>query len=187
MSKKAKDGIIRVGDKVRILNPQMFVRCGYPMTVSSETEIVEKELGMKIAEFIHSVSPDRNFIPGLRPASSDFERLKSKIAREVAHYRCGLKGWGGRARQIYTREDICYLNQVCTVRGIRFVKTGEYEPASGGGYSYYGDMEDYEPPYLAVDKTHKILELDYSLGFSVVEIEASRVEKVVEVPVENCV
>jgi hypothetical protein len=187
MSKKAKDGIIRVGDKVRILNPQMFVRCGYPMTVIAETELVEKELGVKIAEFIHSVTPDRNFIPGLRPTTSKFEYLKTKITRELAHYRCCLKNWGGKTRQIYTEENPYYANKVCCVVGVRFVKTGEYEPASGGGYSYYGDIEDFEPPYLAVNKTHKILQLDYGFSFSAAEIEACHVEKVVEVPAENCV
>ena len=39
MSKKDPK-IIRVGDKVRIVNPEMFVRCGYPMTKQDAREEV---------------------------------------------------------------------------------------------------------------------------------------------------
>ena len=62
--------------------------------------------------------------------------------------------FGGRKRTIHTKTVSEYENDVFTVQGVRFVKTGEWAP--GGQSGYYG--EDYDPPYLANEKTHRILD-----------------------------
>jgi mannose-6-phosphate isomerase class I len=55
---KKSDNIIRVGDTVKIVNPQFFVRVGYPKSVSEETEIVFEKHRIEIEEFLKKFNVD---------------------------------------------------------------------------------------------------------------------------------
>jgi len=47
----------------------------------------------------------------------------------------------------------------------RVVKTGTYIEASGGGFDYWGEANDYYPPYLEDQKTHILYWLDREDGY----------------------
>lgn len=39
--------VYRYGDKVRVVNPEFFIRCGYPKTIESESDVVYQEKEMR--------------------------------------------------------------------------------------------------------------------------------------------
>jgi hypothetical protein len=144
--------VFRNGDKIKIITPEIFVRCGYPKTIESETKVVIEEQGNRLIEMLKEL--------GLRNSLSGghyFTRVFNKIAREIAYGRLKQNGFGGCERKIYTRtEDI--KGKEFRVVGKRRVKTGMYNAPSGGYDSYNGEY-DYDPGYLDGEKTHVILEI----------------------------
>ena len=58
MSKKLDPKIIRVGDMVRIDNPEMFIRCGYPMSLEDACKEVDELFGDDILRLLDSVATD---------------------------------------------------------------------------------------------------------------------------------
>lgn len=164
---------IRVGALCRVVNPEFVVRVGYPLTVQAETEAVLAEQG----EFLRStvIRLTGGFGCGTR-----LEKAVRAMAKEIAYLRCVGKGWGGKERAIHCHTLEEWRGRTFHVRGVRFVKTGEYYPAK----TWEGE---YEPAYLANEKTHRILELpccppaDTPIPlFSFLEIEAENVERVTE-------
>jgi len=53
--RKLDPKIIRVDDYVRIDNPEMFVRCGYPLSLNDMCKEVEDIFGKVIEDLIYSV------------------------------------------------------------------------------------------------------------------------------------
>ena len=166
-----KDNIIRKGDKVIILSPEIFYRCGYPLDVVEETDKILKDHAHDIAQFIKpfgaNVEPKWSWGGG---SYADNYHIR-KIAREIAYAKVKSKNFGGHTRKIYTTTMPDYQDEEVVVENIRFVKTGIY--VSGSYYSYDGD---YDPPVLCNQKTHKIL--DVSLGPDHFEIEDIHVGKI---------
>lgn len=168
---KSKD-IIRVGDRVRIVVPELFVRCGYPLTVQNEQEKIELEFGKDIIDLMEKV--------GLQVKPTEVSPpVFHKIAKELGYASAKQKRFGGHKREIYTRKSEELLGVEVSVVEVRFVKTGNYE---SGGYSGY-EWEEYEPPCLTNVATHKILGFfhgDSCLSDSsrMLSIEAKNVEKV---------
>lgn len=167
--------VFRHGDKVKIITPEIFVRCGYPKTIESETKVVIEEQGNRLIEMLKEL--------GLRNSLSGghyFTRVFNKIAREIAYGRLKQNGFGGCERKIYTRtEDI--KDKKFEVVGKRCVKTGVYN-APSGGYDYYSGGYDCDPGYLGNEKTHVILEIQPCDMISFIrerplEIEEVNVEK----------
>lgn len=139
--------VARVGDRIRITRPAFFVRCGYPLDFDAEYRKVLADRRDDIGRFLVSV--------GVAPGESirlsrDMEVAVQKVARAIAYATIRQRRFGGRDRRIYTHEFPDLAGVEAAVSGVRFVKTGEWVPGSGG--------EEPEPNWLANERTHRILE-----------------------------
>ncbi len=168
--------VFHIGDLVTIINPEVFIRVGYPLTRNYALEVAQKEYTERVYAFMREVSPE----PELFTVHNSDPRLYGDLVDALASYWLRLNNYGGKERRIYT-EPMESLRHTKGWRVVskRIVKTGVY--AAGG---YYGgnavELEpDYSPPYLANEKHHVLLTLDHPTGsvewLSVVEIEASNV------------
>jgi hypothetical protein len=170
--KKLDPSIIRIDDCVQIANPEVFVRVGYPLDFYDEFEQVEKQYRGDVVRFISSTCGGGP----LRIGDVTFEQVVTKCLRAITYLKIKEKNFGGRERRIFTEQRREFEGQVCSVEGAKFVKTGTYVPGCRTSYEY----EDYEPPYLSKEKTHKILKLTHN--FETFWIEAKNVKKIQEDP-----
>lgn len=171
--RKVSHPIYRRFDKVRVINPRVFVRCGYPLTIEDGREWVRNH-------------DKRGQIPllaldfGLVSKSSQFDddyRLISDIQEAIARAWVRKQGFGGNERSIYTQERPEIMGKVYQVDDKCVVKTGTYRRGSS-------DPEDAEGPSLRNVKTHTILRVstpmnsqDYlDFNYDSFEIEAVNVE-----------
>lgn len=153
---------IKIGTLVKIINPEFLVRVGYPETVESAREKMEKHiLATKyksisdiLLENFEFISDDRNGYNWC------IERIKNTLARE---FNSNELNFGGKERKIYTRriDDLQDIEFTIKDPPIRKV-TGTYVHACGG-YDYYGEY-DYEPAYLEGSKHHIFYKLNYYHG-----------------------
>lgn len=183
MSKKAKEGIIRKDDLVRVVTPAFFVRCGYPKCIETEKTVVLAQFGQQIDDLLKTcdVYTKGDTIAGtnLIWCGEDhvYRRTIEDIAKKIAYARLHTHGFGGIERAIYTRDIPCHKDQEFRVMDIQFVMTGTYSSPS---WSRTFDGDEYEPGYLESPKRHKILWLHGCWdddGYPL-RIEACHVEKV---------
>lgn len=171
MGKPKRDRGVRVGDRVRIVTPAFFARCGYPMAVTIEADRIRRDRGDAIAMFLAAEGVRADPHGGTVTAVG-------KVARALAYELCRQANWGGRDRRIHTRDIPALAGAQTVVRSVRFVKTGEYTPGcTRGGYDGY----DYAPAYLSDERSHRIIgtDLEAWVGdepLSGLEIEAANVE-----------
>lgn len=166
-----KKDIIRVGDWVKVVNPQEFIRCGYPLSFQDEKTEVYEKYSKKVEEFLHNEIGLGVKLFGDLKSLTEVDAAVDKICGAIAYETLKRKGFGGRSRQIYTKENKNILGKEGCVSRIKFHKTGEYYSPSGGG------EYDYESGGLRNEKTHKILEVNVFFD-TVFKIEAVNVEKV---------
>jgi len=167
MSKKLDPKIIRIGDRVRIVNPLIFIRCGYPLCKDDIRPNIIKNYGDVISELVRCVSQGEEFI--IKNIENDNEpgvyedyvalphkeqRVNDSIVEELTFIQLASKQYGGDERSIHTRLEEKYRNKLFQVAGIKYVKTGRY--VGGGCFSSY---DDYDPPCLTNSRTHKVLSL----------------------------
>jgi len=164
--RKKDPKIIRVGDTVRIINPEFFIRCGYPMSFKDACRIVEKEHKDRIAEFIRgfdftTYTNKGSGLLGFPISEEKWEdnRTFSKIVGALAYEYVRAKRFGGTERKIYTKHCPDYKDKRMTVEYIKFFQTGNYVRGSGESYDSYAGEYDYDPSFLEDQKTHKILGL----------------------------
>lgn len=148
MAKTAKTGNIRVGDRVRVVTPKLFVRCGYPLSFDAVLAEVATKHRLAVEEFLGTLGV-------MLPASSyeGYPQSVGKVLKAVAYDLLRQRGHGGKERSIYTTEKPEFAGKEYAVTAVRFVKTGYYCP----GYVDYSG--DHNPPYLGSEKTHRILTL----------------------------
>ena len=165
---------IKALDRVRIVNPDFFVRRGYPLSFEDVRKETEEKYARKIVEFMAGI--------GMSAAEPDVGGMYdskgkpfSEIVRALTYCEIKSKGFGGCTRSIHTERKEEHKGVETSVMGVRFVKTGEY---MRGGIHGTWEGYEYEPPYLANEKTHRILSLAF--GFEQLEIEATNVELVKE-------
>jgi len=184
--------IIRVGDKVRIVNPYFFVRVGYPLTPAMAEEEIAEFFSKEINEFLNKIKPtDSKADHPLSLGQRDRDKKSfDRVVRALSYDWVKLRGFGGRERKIYSEPVTIPEDCIATVISIKYVKTGTYEYGSGGQYNAWnGDYDDYQPAYLSDEKTHKILEVDYRrIIFADNDqwIEAANVEKIHEEEDAEC-
>ena len=167
---KKDPNIIREGDWVKVINPEIFIRCGYPMDYKEEAKKAYDEHGIAIRGFLwHQCG----ILPPIYE-NRDFEHTVERIAERIGYLKCKTANFGGAERKIFTERREEYLGLEGWVNGVRFVRTGTYY-APSGGYSYDGEY-DYDPGGLYKPKTHKILTMFFN-GQEDFEIEAIHVEK----------
>jgi hypothetical protein len=147
--------VYHVDDIVRVVNPEVVVRVGYPLTKGMAQDAAIKEYDERIHAFMASVSPepDQFTVHGSDP------RLYNDLVNALASYWLRLQGYGGKERKIYTETDERIRNTTgWRVLSKRTVKTGTY---SSGGYSGGWDGEpDYLPPCLSNEQSHILLTLE---------------------------
>jgi hypothetical protein len=108
-----KKDIIRIGDKVRIVEPEVFVRCGYPMG-KKHAEEWYKSNEKEIENFFYNIELDLN--------NSNVSRFK--FQEQLYGLYLKSHGFGGNTRKIYTERDEA-------IRGIEVVVWGKYIKRSG--------------------------------------------------------
>jgi len=195
--------IIRVGDTVKIINPELFVRCGYPLSRNDCVGMIKKQYESDIIDLIHCVYqgidfikrdadgkfPDSSFVLKNDVFSDKFRdnACLSSVHREIidrlAYAKLNSLKFGGNERKILTEKKEEFRNKVAKVVGIRFVKTGIYD----AGYQIADD--DWCQSGLSDEKTHKILELTalgenrynkWTVYGQNISIESIHVEKIFE-------
>jgi hypothetical protein len=157
MPKKRKPGVIYPYDYVRIINPDIFIRCGYPLNKELVKDtVITKEQREAIDEMLRKfdIGTTHDTLYGLQV--KDTSEVFNKVLDVVAGAVLGRMGFGGKERIIYTERRHDYASLMMRVYSKRIVKTGSYYPPSGG-HDYWTGEYDYEPGGLADAKTHVIL------------------------------
>jgi hypothetical protein len=161
--------VIRIQDTVKIINPMVFVRVGYPYNLQyAKDNLVTKE--------------EKNLIEILS-GGWDGENTYQTILKAVAYKKLKESGFGGNSRQIFTeKNDRVDLNVDYEVLEKKMVKTGIYCRGSKGSWECPVDCD---PPTLRNSRNHQILKvqkvykdlMDYEDPFW---IEKKNVVKIVE-------
>lgn len=174
--KKSKEDVIRVGDRVKVVNPRWIKRIGYPLIWTDLTEEVETD--PRTMEALKVMGFKVNFHKGPPP---DF-------VKTVAMMRVHQRGFGGPDRTIHyhpiAADDATFMDSIDMVPhhgyvGRTVLVLGKQLAKTGVRLSGYGDYEDYTPPELTEVKTHIILKTIYG------NIEDKDVEKVKDVSRET--
>lgn len=151
-----KNNIIRVGDLVRIVNPEMYVRCGYPWdkqyAIKNLIDISEK------LDLLDLLCIDYE----LDRFGEDFEitdtnhyksRAYEKMLDQLAYLKLIQNGFGGSSRKIITARDETKLGLECVVHKKFYKHSGEHD--GSGGLNFLSKL-----------KVHKILEIIPTSGNS---------------------
>lgn len=153
---KTKKEVLRSGDIVKIINPEIFIRCGYPLSLHDMVEnLSKKENNNKIISFFKEfdiLSINNEEVINYNHLDSNRYLDDYKFRRELAYLILKNKKFGGNERKIYTELKSELKDKEFTIIEKKTIKTGIRISGSG---SY----EDYDPPYLANEKTHIILKL----------------------------
>jgi len=193
---KRDPNIIRVGDQVKVIKPDFFVRCGYRMSFEEGRKYVRESYDEEIARFIEQFYFTRSpYRLGRTLKSNDEDRTSPtfrKIVDALAYEYIRSQGFGGNERTIHTIHAPDYEGCILWVDDIKRVVTGTYSP----GHSWGGiDFNGYDPPMLENQKHHKILLCSplsgvfFNSGKNGVlnhDIEAVNVEKVMPDGVCEC-
>lgn len=154
---KPKKHVFRVGDTVKIVNPEVFLRCGYPKTKQSvQKEDITPEQYAKIDLLLNEL--------GLSPGTDYYysnrvnRKIKEKIIDAISYGLLDKMAYGGREKQIYTENQPKLQDRIVKILSKKVVRTGKYVAASDT-QSWDGEHE-YCPAYLENVKSHVILELD---------------------------
>jgi hypothetical protein len=154
-----KKDIIRVGDTVKVIHPEFFIRCGYNLHLPDVTEEIIENRSEEIEAFIDSFF-------GIDRLSEEYKFIKQnktsdtgeKIAKALAYKKISMERFGGRERKLFTEMIEDHKGKLFKVHGVKIHKTGTYF-APSGGYSCYDGYYDYDCGGLSNEKTHKILEI----------------------------
>ena len=166
-----KRNTIRKNDRVIVKNPEVFIRCGYPLTIKSVKESFTFDQRKALYDLLINV-----FKVGA-PYSIDDHMDRDDVLDSIARAKLASLGWGGRDRKIYTEYHPLLEGAEFIVTNRKVVKTGVH-CAGTLSYSYWGDNE-WDPPMLDEQKTHVILELmDPACVMNYFWIERTNVEKV---------
>jgi hypothetical protein len=168
------DKIIRKWDTVKIANPELFLRCGYPMSKDHAMWHIDKKYKENILKFITDLNiTGRSEKINIEDILYDNEISKTyeEICKALAYHLLRVRKFGGADRSVYTKKDETHKDRIGRVIGIKYVKSGIYVKDKNG-------PDGYEPAYLTNQRTHKILTV--SIGFEFIEIEDRHVDKIAE-------
>lgn len=173
-----KKDIIRVGDYVRVVKPNRFLRCGYPLTIHDVMPEVHRMVSeTDLTDYICSALE-------VNHQQLDEYGKFNTFLRNIAYCKLRQKKFGGRNRSIHTVFDPSLQDVVGKVSIIKYHKTGMYVP--GSCYTTIDSEYDCDPPFLSNEKTHKILSITYVsngsliVPFDYLNIEDIHVKKVTE-------
>lgn len=151
--------VIRIGDKVEIINPVFIDRVGYPLSFNQAYHEILESHKEKIESLYNEIFPGRKkFISPYQ--DWQYEKTISKMAKALAYKYMKEKNFGGDVREIHTFPNKDYLKGLeSTVIEKAVVLTGVYQHGSPPS-SIFDDDGEY--PILLDQKTHIILYLDVS-------------------------
>lgn len=183
-----KDSTIRVGDRVKILRPNIIYKWGYDNNLQDTAEEVLQSKKKEIEDFIKAMV-NTPIPPVFQSLSSWFDRQVSRkaitrVAKGIAYELVSRRMRDGQVRKLFYRkygEHDWYHpldhkeDQIAEVSAIKIVKTGVY----------FGPSYDYENGYRSMDhpgglrdvKTHKLLELNWTDDW-IEDCDVERVENV---------
>ncbi len=161
-----KKPVYRIGDKVKIIAPEIFIRCGYPLTkqIALETLITDDEK-RKVKELLNY---PKDF--GIYETTNYQMAAEDNILDALAYFKIAEKGFGGKDRKIYTEVCEEIRNQTAEIIGKKVVRSGRYNP---GWY----DGDEGEPPFLDQVESNVILEVRCD-NWMTRWIEVKNVEKI---------
>jgi hypothetical protein len=160
---KRKD-IIRVGDRVKIVVPEVVVRVGYPLTKAEMMKRQTPEQLQAIRDMMRAfntvVLPETqsDLLGAVTENSAKVDKLYEKIRYAMAGRMLEQEGFGGKQRRIHTYTLTDIKGKLATVNAKRVVKTGDYYGAYSSYDAWNGDY-DYEPGGLSNEKTHVLYKL----------------------------
>jgi len=162
---------MKKGDRVKIINPELFVRCGYDLTINTLFDEIEtehsKEISKHVNEMCNLVGLDNLKLNAYLDLN---ELISNKIINSLAYSLLPSRMAEGSERKIFTEYGWQYKDKLGIIVKKKYVKTGIYHR----GFSYDGD---YEPAYLDPVQTNCILEVELcKWGFNIL-IEAKNVEQ----------
>ena len=169
--------IIRIGDRVKIINPRFIKRVGYNLSPN------------EIDDSIVDVALVRNFLDDfselITGGKSGYE-YKNDIPRQIIHalkyFYVDLKDFGGNERKIhYYDENECvkYNSHINIMKVIdkRVVKTGTYETEcvdeSDYFQGYYSGV--YSKRSLVNTKTHVLIKLENGYEIENCDVELIKI------------
>jgi hypothetical protein len=162
ISMSKKKNIIRAGDKVKIVNPEVVIRCGYPLDVDTVIKtLITKEQRDSIRSMMETfgckADADEFLMPQVLSEETDDDYWK--ILTIMAYRILKQNKFGGKERTLHTETKESLRNKIGYVREKKVVKTGKYHPG-GAEYSYDGEY-DYCPAYLQNEKSHVLCKVDF--------------------------
>ncbi len=154
-----RKNIIRVGDRVKIINPAIFIRCGYPWDkqyVKDKifTEKQKKDLHHLLESF--GFSANRFDLSSYLNSGEKFtternEALYEKLLDELAYAALKKNGFGGKERMLFSKIRPEFLNKTGIVCLKKVVHTGSYIRG------LFCEQEgDYIPAYIENRVVHSI-------------------------------
>jgi len=151
--KKTKKNVIKIGDDVKIVNPLVVTRVGYPLSwYNVLLELDTPENRQRIIDMLN------DFDVGTRNNKLDVfngsicESQVREILQKVAYYTLQSRKFGGPERTLHTTNAPHLKDVVSRVTDKKVVKTGTRISGSGSCFN-----EDYEPPFLSNVKSHTLL------------------------------
>lgn len=158
-----KEDIIRIGDKVKIINPRIIDRVGYPTSVE---DIIRNEFTKEDADKVDELITHLSGLKPLNPYDKTWyytkrEYLFNYIIRECAYIRLKRKGFGGNERSIHYKEiadELIHLEFVVVDKKLH--KTGKRIAGSPAYFNGSYDM-DAEGPTFKEEATHIILTVEW--------------------------
>lgn len=139
-----------LGSTIKIVEPYMFLRCGYPLTLEDvrgryRDQITEKV--NKVISVIDDISPHDNYF---------IHKLETAFASDIIR----KLGWGGDERKVYEQSlGTIYEDARFTLKA----KTMVYEGKRHSGYSHYDSQNgDYDghPTFFQTRRGHCVYTLD---------------------------
>jgi len=171
--------VYRIGDIVRINNPDIVKKVGYTF---DKTFVKENAITPEQKEELRSFLATTFGISDCRLFQKNhmYGKTYDAILDEIAYFLLHRHNFRGEHRYIISDTISEYKGCLAEVQSKRIVKTGEY---SAGGWYDSMDDGDYEPPYLKDEKTHVILSLRifpdedllWSLNIDTIEIDECNV------------
>lgn len=187
MSKKNPNRPMR-GDFIEIVEPKFFVRCGYPLTIKSVREMLFKNNpeNVKVLERMLTHFDIDYPIPAyelMGMVGGVGEDIQTAIAKEIL---VKMK-WGGKNRDIYTKEIPELKGRSFLITDMKVCYTGVHVHGGGHSYSYYGECE-YDPSYLGDAKAHRIFKLSPCTAYTNAEDACKLIEshEMDDLRIEDC-
>ena len=168
-AKGRRSATASVGELVHVVEPKLFVRCGYPLT--------REDVLLKRRDEVEKLMLAAKDALALPDSSANDARVQLQLENLAVTAILVREGFGGRERAIFEDDAAELKGAVARVLRKFVVATGTYHPASGG-YSYSTGEYDWEPAYIWPQRRHVIYDLgDVGRCFGV-RIAASHCRKV---------